>query len=160
MGANRHATKLDGGPLSGWVIAIVHGQTLIGVPKRAHPMMLLKQSDDGEQESEKLDDGPVVSLSPVFGLQVQPVQGPNGEQAIVFQAIPILLIPSIDEFDLEGCCPAIFPVDEMTASERKRLQGAVQQGEELQRRLRSADAGITLAHALPKAMPRAPGARG
>lgn len=134
------------GPMAGWVIVLSNCKQLIGKAAETG-----KSKPSGEYEWQ-------LTLRPVFELNVQPVQGPQGGVAINYTAVPVMLIASIDGLTIpDGAI--VVRCETMSRSEQGRLHAAVNNAEQLQRQLRTADAGISLVTEMPKMPPvaRRPG---
>jgi hypothetical protein len=124
-----------------WVIAFAFGRTLVGQRLRRLDLATAKEVDSNV-------------LAPVFDLVVQvlseqdPRTGqPTGRQRVNYQAQPILLIGSLDRLELPH--DAAFVPVKGCSSERQILE-AIVVGEQLQKTIRAASVGLSLAHSLPK----------
>lgn len=119
------------GPLAGWVIGVWCTAWVIGKPDLF----------DGLIDESAIRDGSVVTLKPAYeialGTQLQPPK-----VNIIRACFPIKSFPSIRE--IHGVQVAIL-VEHLTREERKTLEQAVLQCDELLRQLRANDAGIAVA---------------
>jgi hypothetical protein len=114
----------DTGPLAGWVIAIAHGQTLLG--KRV----------------------PMRSLQPVYSLtcamqfvQQNPRQPPQLMTAR--QVMPMLTFPSIQWVDVPADA-ILIEVESLSAKERRELAAGVEACDRLIQAMRAEESGLLL----------------
>ena len=117
-----------GEPLAGWVIAQVHGLTLIG------------------KCSGKVGDHGV--LSPVYELKQQLVPQPNGSVAVARMAFPVWLL-TVDGLELPAGA-LLHPCSALGRAEQKDLERAIRQADEFYQAAKAAAAGLTVARQMPK----------
>jgi hypothetical protein len=153
-------------PIGDWVIAICQGKDLIGQPHYAGRPLRVAGMKAG-------DPGRIVSLSPVFELQIkievmqvmdartrQPARDPQGnpmlQQRAQYSAVPVLLLASLASIDLpDGAI--LIDVASLSPEDRKRMASCVAQAEGMQANMRAAETNLTLVSSLPAGMPKPPG---
>lgn len=93
------------------------------------------------------------TLRPIyeFVMNAQPVRGPNGGTALqrTVSCLPVCFLASIREMTFPVDTPTV-PIATLSKQERRMISQAVTQCDELLRTMRAADAGISLAHSVPK----------
>jgi len=121
----------DTSPLTGWVIAIAHGKTLVGLP-----------TSDPESR-------PPLKLLPVYELiammqlvQSRPDQPP--QLMTMRQCFPLLTFPSIRVVTVPDNA-IVIEVEMLSRQERRELGKAVEGCEHMIGAMRAHDAGIVLA---------------
>jgi hypothetical protein len=126
MAADSNGVALDG--LDGWVIAVVHGITVVG----RH----VAGSD---------------ALEPVYSFVSAMMPNPQGMQ-IARHVQPLLSYPSLHRIDLPPGAP-VWPVALLSRGERSQLAGLVHACEQLCTAMAAAEAGVVLAPAGVKLPP-------
>jgi hypothetical protein len=124
-------THINGqGPLAGWSIVVTNGLVLIG-----HELRCTSTEDDGTRR-----------LQPAYELKPQLMQGPQGQTGIGHAVLPLLLLGSLSVVDVpEGA--VWIPVASLDLAERRGMEKAVAQCEEMTQAMRRQRSGVVLAHA-------------
>jgi len=110
-------------PGAGYALAFIAGITLVG-----------KLSDDGNE------------MSPVFELKAGLVRMQGGGPGLVHTAAPLLMLPSLDSFNLPLGTP-IVPLVALSVDDQRAVMRAVEEGGKMADGIRMSQAGIVPAAA-------------
>jgi len=108
-----------------WVILLAGGRMMIG--RDVDPAISVR-----------------MRIAPVFDLnvQVQPVAG--GQVNVSYQAVPIMLLPTLDALEFDRATTVTKRLSDLGPEDRRRLMGAVRSGQEIQTSMRAQTAGVAL----------------
>lgn len=119
----------DMGPLAGWVLVLLGARTLIGRPVYSPGLKF----SGGLETADR-----VTGLSPVYNLECGLTkEGP------AYRALPLLFLSSVTSVHVsDGACT--LEISTLSRLERKTLESAVLQADDLVRQLRAQDSGLVV----------------
>ena len=138
----------DDGPLAGWAIVQSNGLTLIGKVTIGPTVLRIRGQVPGMGPSGS-DSGAYTprTLSPVFEMKTNIMQGPRGENVAVHPCFPVWLL-GVQEIGVpDGAI--VVPVESLHKTDRRGLAKFVEQAEQMMRALRAEQSGIKVARVMP-----------